>query len=247
MKFPILKIYSIKDNIRKLRITFVCKMKKKEENFRLNTILIIAPHPDDEVLGCGGLIQRYGEKAHVVILTGGGGSHRGCCDESEENIIAERRSLAKRINRDLGLPADNLHLLNYKDGYISEGNETEYKKLAAIIQSVKPDAIFFPKQQGEGWPDHIEAGNIVRRICAEQHITPRLYEYCVWFWYYNVWRFSLRKARTLRLTSTEKKRKQKAVSDYTTPTASCGKPWAGVLPPLMLKACSSDTELYFLA
>ncbi|WP_240051127.1 PIG-L deacetylase family protein, partial [Bacteroides salyersiae] len=45
------------------------------------SLLIIAPHPDDEVIGCAGLIQRSlnkGNNVYVIILTGGEASHNGC-------------------------------------------------------------------------------------------------------------------------------------------------------------------------
>src|SRR5580704_16937481 len=42
-------------------------------------LLVLAPHPDDESLGCGGLIadcQARGQPVYVLILTDGAGSHR---------------------------------------------------------------------------------------------------------------------------------------------------------------------------
>ncbi|TKK90354.1 hypothetical protein FDA94_04930 [Herbidospora galbida] len=45
--------------------------------------LILAPHPDDEVIGCGGLISRISEaggQGHVMYLTiGADGSGSDCC------------------------------------------------------------------------------------------------------------------------------------------------------------------------
>ena len=44
-------------------------------NFGEERLLVIAPHPDDEVLGCGGLINKIkseGGKVYVQILTMGG-------------------------------------------------------------------------------------------------------------------------------------------------------------------------------
>lgn len=34
-------------------------------------ILIVAPHPDDETLGCGGILAKYGEKCDVLLITDG--------------------------------------------------------------------------------------------------------------------------------------------------------------------------------
>ena len=238
----------MKDIIRYLRVLIIhllCHGKVRKVN--KEKILILAPHPDDEVLGCAGLIQQYKDNAHVIILTGGGGSHRGCCQEDEGNIKDKRRKLAIKINDNLGLPKENLHLLDYKDGYIKEGNEIEYNKLSGFISQIKPQAIFFPKQDGEGWPDHIEAGNIVKKTCQELSINPVMFEYCVWFWYYNVWRIDWKKAFTLKLTNEECKKKVKAIDDYTRPNAPCGKPWSGVLPQILINATKWNKELYFIS
>ena len=71
----------IKDIIRKLRVNALHGI----ANIRAGSIepkeslLIIAPHPDDEVIGCAGLIQRSlnkGNDVYVIILTGGEASHR---------------------------------------------------------------------------------------------------------------------------------------------------------------------------
>ena len=34
-------------------------------------ILVVAPHPDDESLGCGGLMSKYGKQCDVLLLTDG--------------------------------------------------------------------------------------------------------------------------------------------------------------------------------
>ncbi len=212
-----------------------------------DNILLIAPHPDDEIIGCGGLIQRYtsGKCVNVVILTGGGASHHGCCEATADDIKRERRNMAQKINAEIGLPKGCLHLLDFEDGNISAGNAVEEAKLLSIIQNIKPDAILFPIQQGEGWSDHIAAGDIVKRLISAHSIKVQLYEYCVWFWYYNVWNIRWRDAHILKMTSDQYQKKLKAISDYTTSVAPCGKPWSGVLPKVFLKANSWSMELYF--
>ena len=250
--------------------------------------VIVAPHPDDEVIGCGGLIQALVERGtppHVIILTGGEGSHRGCYDISAEELITGRHNLTIKAAETMGLPLSHIHCLQYPDGGVAiEHPETE--RLAALLQELRPDAIFVP-HHGEGWSDHLKAAEIVKALIGmfnenededfkqersaslnskqeqpdlTKHYTLNskqkrsaslnskleLYSYCVWMWYYNVWDLRMKDAFLLRLTGKQHQLKQKAIEQYVTPLAPCGKPWSGVLPKPFLKATKWDKELYFL-
>lgn len=211
-----------------------------------NNIIIIAPHPDDEVLGCSGLIQHMiedGKQVHVVILSGGGKSHQDCCHINESTLISSRRNLSRKAAEILELPLKQLHFLDYPDGSISYDNP-ETKRLQELIQELSPNAIFIP-HKGEGWNDHIEAGKIIRKIIRRKSIAIQLYEYCVWFWYYNVWNIDWENTFVLKMDPKEHQLKLKAIDAYVKPLAPCGKPWSGVLPNLVVKANQWNSELYF--
>ena len=65
-----------------------------------NKVLIIAPHPDDEVLGCGGIMKKYthnGDDVYVIIMTKGTPSLY-----SDEKIIKVRRE-ALQAHKILGV------------------------------------------------------------------------------------------------------------------------------------------------
>ena len=265
----------MKDLIRNLRVFLLHLIYNICPSLPLpRKVVIIAPHPDDEVIGCGGLIQALLERGtppHVIILTGGEGSHRGCCDISPEELIAGRHGLTLKAAETMGLPVANIHCLHYPDGGVTfEHPETE--RLAALLKELKPDAVFVP-HRGEGWSDHLKAAEIVKALigtlnentkhytlnskqkqrdlskqkrCASLNSKPELYSYCVWMWYYNVWDFRMKDAFLLRLTEKQHQLKQKAIEQYVTPTAPCGKPWSGVLPKPFLKATKWNKELYFL-
>ena len=208
-------------------------------------VLIVAPHPDDEVLGCSGLIQRLlrgGKQVDVVILSGGGKSHAGCCKIDEATLIESRRNLSRKAAKVLGLPLENLHFLDYPDGSIAfDCSETD--QLKKLIDTLQPEPKFIP-HKGEGWSDHLEAGRIVRKLVGETSGVP-LYEYCVWFWYYNVWNIDRKNAFVLKMTKKEYSRKNEAIDAYIYPKAPCGKPWSGVLPPVFVWANRWRKELYF--
>lgn len=236
---------SIKDFVRSFRVRLIQTRAGVLPSLALSgRVVILAPHPDDEVIGCGGLIQRLVSQdnpPHVVILTGGGKSHAGCCGIEEDLLTAERRSAARRILSQLGLLQSHLHLLDFPDGGISP-THPEMEQLKALVSEIKPDSIFIP-HHGEGWPDHLACRELVEAIPALN--TSSLYEYCVWFWYYNVWNLEWKNASVLRMSPEEHAAKCQAVDAYTTALAPCGKPWAGVLPELLVKAGKWNKELYF--
>lgn len=208
------------------------------------TSLIFAPHPDDEVMGCGGLIHRLckqGATPHVVILTGGGQSHSACCSLPESTIKAERRVMASQILQKLGLPADHLHLLDFPDGAISSGHE-EMTTLQKLVAEIQPEIVFIPHHR-EGWSDHLVCRELIDKITSLG--TAAIYEYCVWLWYYNVWKLDWSRASMIRMTKEEHVAKCKAVEEYTEKLAPCAKPWSGVLPKLLIGACKWNKELYF--
>ena len=90
-------------------------------------LLVIAPHPDDETLGAGGLIQRVlaaGGSARVVLMTAGDGYREGVVSEtgrqqpqpSEYVEYGERRyHEARAAVRELGGDRVRLELLGYPD------------------------------------------------------------------------------------------------------------------------------------
>lgn len=206
-------------------------------------ILLLAPHPDDEVIGCGGLLTRLvkqGKDVRVVVLSNGAESHHECCDTPKEEIVVARRGLTFEAVKVIGLPLNKVYSLNFPDGSIN-ARHAETERLKALIAEIKPDVILVP-HSGEGWNDHLATREI------GLHFAPNgvsVYEYCVWFWFYNSWNIAWNKASVVKMTKEEHETKLKAIDAYTLPTALCGKPWSGVLPHVFLKANKSKTEVYF--
>lgn len=236
----------IKDLIRYIRLLVLHLLYRCRPSLPLSDrTVIIAPHPDDEVIGCAGLIQALVERGtppHVIILTGGEGSHRGCCDTPAATIVEARHRLTLKAAATLGLPESHIHCLHYPDGGVAlEHPETE--RLRQLLLSLAPDALFVP-HRGEGWSDHLQAAEITKHLLRGHNVS--IYEYCVWMWYYNVWQLDRKQARVLRMLRAQYQRKLQAVDEYVTPLAPCGKPWSGVLPKPFLKAAKWNKELYFL-
>lgn len=237
---------SLFNTIRYIKIFWIKHQTKRRSLLELNFRhpIIIAPHPDDEVLGCGGLIARFIDRGifpHVIIMTRGEASHCGCCNTSSEDIIKARRQLVFQASHILGLPETHIHCLNYADGGISPENTVETDRLRKILDELPYDAVFVP-HWGEGWSDHLQTAEIAKSLIRKH---AELYEYCVWMWYYNVWGLDWNKACQLSMTGKEHALKKKAVDTYVLPKAPCGTPWSGNLPNLLIKSCLWNKELFF--
>ena len=82
-------------------------------------VLVLAPHPDDESLGCGGLIAQCHAQAvpvYVLVLTDGSGSHPQSRRYPKERLAALRAEEARSAMAALGLPQGHVEFLGLPDG-----------------------------------------------------------------------------------------------------------------------------------
>ena len=215
--------------------------------------VVVAPHPDDEVFGCAGLMSRLkceGKNVELIVMTGGGKSHASCCGIDEEVLIEKRRELTRKAATIYGLSEEHIHFLNYPDGDVQFSNENTKElmhTLAGIEKTVagKDVAVFFPHSLGEGWNDHIHTSEIIKQQCASIFQNAKQYEYCVWFWFYGCMDIDWKMARVLKLSGEEYRKKQEAIHVYMDALAPCGKPWSGNLPKMFMWAMKWNKELFF--
>ena len=131
------------------------------------TALIVAPHPDDEVLGCGGAIIRHvrqGDAVRVVIVTNGDFS---VCDSQSSAPYAEcriRESMRAAEILQYGKPV----FLGYPDRGLHP-DEHIIKRLLQIIEDCAPRNIYLPAET-EIHPDHRAVNATVRE--AAKRYTP---------------------------------------------------------------------------
>lgn len=82
-------------------------------------VLVLAPHPDDEALGCGALLAACwdaGRAAHVACLTDGAASHPGSIAWPTARLSALRRlELETAVTRLGGVPARDVTWLGHPD------------------------------------------------------------------------------------------------------------------------------------
>jgi N-acetylglucosamine malate deacetylase 1 len=66
-------------------------------------VLVVAPHPDDEVLGCGGLMAKYASLNHHVYVAIMTNAHAGAPELFSQELIEEGRLFAREAHRILGV------------------------------------------------------------------------------------------------------------------------------------------------
>ena len=89
------------------------KIKKK-----LNNILVVAAHPDDEILGCGGTLYKYSSKGcnvNIIFMTNGV-SARSLSKKELPFAIKERKNAAIKAAKIIG--ANKPFFLNFKDNQL---------------------------------------------------------------------------------------------------------------------------------
>jgi LmbE family N-acetylglucosaminyl deacetylase len=111
----------------------------------MKTILVIAAHPDDEVLGCGGTIARLtseGNSVHTLILGEGVTSRDSKRDRTKrENEIAELRKQAENANKILGVK--KVYAYGFQDNRFDTVSLLDIiKTIEKIKEDIKADIVF---------------------------------------------------------------------------------------------------------
>jgi LmbE family N-acetylglucosaminyl deacetylase len=143
--------------------------------------LILAPHPDDESLGCGGLIAACCQRRRppfVLTLTDGAASHPGSRQYPPERLRTLRAREARRAAATLGLTPDNLAFFGYPDAALPTGHEVS-ARVARLAQDQGCSILLAPWVH-DPHCDHEAAAIIARDAAGMAHC--RLLSYPVWGW-----------------------------------------------------------------
>jgi len=143
--------------------------------------LILAPHPDDESLGCGGLIAAAcaaGLPPAVVILTDGAASHPDSTSHPPASLAALREAEAREALSILGLPGEKMFFLAEPDTKLT-AHEALINRLAGIAAAQKCGIVIGP-WAADPHCDHEAAAAIAEAVAIRAGL--RLLSYPVWGW-----------------------------------------------------------------
>lgn len=125
-------------------------------------ILVFAPHPDDDVIGCGGSIRKHienGNNVSIVYLSSG---EAGSLNYSKAELALIRENEARSAARIQGV--SRLIFMRIPDGYI-RCTENNLIALVNILREIMPSCVYLP-HASESVLDHREAHHLIMEACG---------------------------------------------------------------------------------
>lgn len=208
--------------------------------------VIVAPHPDDEVLCAGGMMAQWAalhRRVSVVALTDGDASHPGSTLWSPRDLARQRTIESHVALHRLGVPAERFRL-GLPDGELASHIDDVVELLSGVCRS---DDVLISTWAGDGHPDHQAAGEACTRIA--RRIGCALFEVPVWMWHWarpGDERVPWQRARLVRLDAHTVRRKRNALHAFQSQLhadPSTGR--AAVLPASTVARASRGFEVVF--
>lgn len=153
-----------------------------------DALLIVAPHADDETLGCGGLIAAQvsrGAPVHVVFVSDSAAA--GWSMAAERPARAQQRQAeALAALAALGVPPGQVLFLHAPDGELDRLDLATHRRtvdtLASALNRVRPNHLFLP-MLNEGSTEHDGAHWIALEALRCTSLAPHVWEYPIWAWW----------------------------------------------------------------
>lgn len=210
--------------------------------------VVVAPHPDDEVLGCAGLLMELAQAGRDILLiavSDGEGSHAHISTMSAGLLAHLRPAETLAALRVLELVQVEIMRANIPDGRVGAHRLKLQDLLLAYVQ--RSDTVL-ASWHLDGHPDHDAAGDVCREV--GRRIGCHVIEVPVWLWH---WRqpddagIPWGSARKLALSQEQVQRKAQALQCYRSqlePDMSTGN--AAVLSDEVLAHFLRPYEIYFV-
>ncbi len=148
--------------------------------------LVLAPHPDDETLGCGGAIALMRQRSipvHVVVFSDGTQSHPRSQSFPAPTLKALRERETYAALDQLGVAKDAVTFLRWPDTAVPPPESPQFatavKQCAQIIQAKAPSLLFVPWHQDRHC-DHRATWKIAQQALKSCLRPPKQMVYAVW-------------------------------------------------------------------
>ena len=153
--------------------------------FSTGPILVLAPHPDDETLGCAGLIAQAratGRTVFILVLSDGTGSHPRSAAYPPARLRALREEESRRAAQTLGLAPSHVGFLGLTDAAVPQAGEAAEHAAQAIAAFAEARRVtsLLTTWRHDPHCDHLAASILGGRAAALTGAA--LFEYPVWGW-----------------------------------------------------------------
>jgi len=161
------------------------------------SLLVIAPHMDDEVVGCGGLMLLHEDKRrlHCIYASDGKKSPTALLpwqNETDSDLAQIRKCESREALAEIGVSPENSTLLNLPDGGLSRARGELERRLENEISRIDPNFILVPFRY-DLHSDHVAVHRTIRNLKRSGRIRGTVLEYFIYF------RWRLIKGRDIRL------------------------------------------------
>jgi len=146
-------------------------------------LVVVAPHPDDETLGCGGMLAHLaarGVPVAVVSVSDGGAAYPEISTFDQRELERTRRAELDRAAAILGVK--RVIRLGLPDGRLAEHEDRLAEQLAEVLEAEPSGVWCAATWRGDGHPDHEAVGRAAAAATARTGAT--LVEYPVWMWHW---------------------------------------------------------------
>jgi LmbE family N-acetylglucosaminyl deacetylase len=206
-------------------------------------IVVLAAHPDDEVLGVGGLIARLAATGHSIVVvwaTDGEASHPRSTAVSPDEMRSRRREESRRALAHLGVQPEATHHLGLPDGRLETCRGRLRDQLSEIVDS--DDLVLAPWAR-DGHPDHDVVGAVGSTLGSVR------WQYPIWMWHWAApgdWEVPWPQLRSV--TIPDYRAKAEAIAMFTSQVEPLGPSVddAAILPPHVVSRFTRPFELVFV-
>ncbi|WP_028694010.1 PIG-L deacetylase family protein [Pseudomonas cremoricolorata] len=211
-------------------------------------LVLVAPHPDDEILMAGGLLAGFAGREDDLLLisaTDGEGSHPDSQQWSERRLRHQRPLESRHALQALNLDLNRLdwRRLSLKDGGVQRDEAYLVNHLSQLL---KPDDLLMVPWRNDGHCDHEAIGRAGAQ--AAQARGAHLAEVPIWAWHWasaDDSRLPWARARRIQLDDARIARKRQAINAHASQlSADDDRP--PVIPATLLDCLLQPFELIFL-
>src|SRR5438067_2022425 len=127
-------------------------------------VVVIAPHPDDEAIGCGGALRLHAEAGDRIVAVFLSSGALGFKHLPKQEAWRIREAEAEAAARHLGLAQTEFY--RQPDWFVGDHAAPLSESLATLLARELPEVVYLP-HPAEWHPDHQAALPILRQATRQ--------------------------------------------------------------------------------